>query len=209
MRLHEESKMVIYCPRCGTPNEDNAQFCSKCGYHFPQVQQQMAQQQGQPTQQTPIYSTSKPKKSRKKTWIVVGSIIAVVIIVILVGTVFLATGGYITGPTPTVTVTAVDLTIQYTGLTSGYLGPTSQSLDGFTTSAGSQFTDSITFTSSSIVLTHNINNIYVNTPGFTIDSISPNLPYSFSPGSTFTITITMTVPANSYTGVLNLVVSTS
>ena len=30
----------------------------------------MAQQPGQPTQQTPIYSTSKLKKSRKKTWIV-------------------------------------------------------------------------------------------------------------------------------------------
>jgi archaellum component FlaG (FlaF/FlaG flagellin family) len=30
----------------------------------------MAQQSGQHTQQTPIYSTSKLKKSRKKTWIV-------------------------------------------------------------------------------------------------------------------------------------------
>jgi len=200
--------MVKYCPKCGTPNEDNAQFCSKCGYQFPQVQQQMAQQQGQPTQQKPIDSTSKPKKSRKKTWIVVGSIIAVVIIVILV-IAFIAVSPSSTTTTQTVNVTAVDLTIQYTGATSGYLGPTSQSLDGFTTSAGSQFTESITFTSSAAVLTHNINNIYVNTPGFTIDSISPNLPYSFSPGSTFTISIIMTVPANSYTGVLNLVVSTS
>jgi len=62
--------MVKYCPQCGAPNKNNAQFCSKCGYQFPQVQQQMAQQPGQPTQQTPIYSTSKLKKSRKKTWIV-------------------------------------------------------------------------------------------------------------------------------------------
>jgi len=200
--------MVKYCPRCGAPNEDNALFCSKCGYQFPQVQQQMAQQPGQSTQQTPIYSTSIPKKSRKKTWIVVGSIIAVVIIVIIVMA-YIEVSSYNTPPPPTVNVTAVDLTIQYTGLTSGYLGPTSQSLNGFTTVAGSQFTYSITFTSSATLLTHNINNIYVNTPGFTIDSISPNLPYSFSPGSTFTITIIITVPSNSYTGVLNLVVSTS
>ncbi|MGC8692621.1 MAG: zinc-ribbon domain-containing protein [Thermoplasmata archaeon] len=26
--------MVKYCPRCGTPNDDNAQFCVKCGYKF-------------------------------------------------------------------------------------------------------------------------------------------------------------------------------
>ncbi|MGC9090099.1 MAG: zinc-ribbon domain-containing protein, partial [Caldisericia bacterium] len=24
--------MVKYCPRCGTPNDDNALFCVKCGY---------------------------------------------------------------------------------------------------------------------------------------------------------------------------------
>jgi hypothetical protein len=154
-------------------------------------------------QQTPIYSTSMPKKSRKKTWIVVGSIIAVVIIVVVI------IAASMVNNMSMVNVTAVDLTIQYTGLTSGYLGPTSQSLNGFTTGAGSQFTYSIQFTSSATFLTHNINNIYVNTPGFTIDSISPNLPYSFSPGSTFTITIIITVPSNSYTGVLNLVVSTS
>jgi cytoskeletal protein RodZ len=145
-----------------------------------------------------------PKKSRKKTWIVVGIVVAVVIIVIAVIAVSM-----VNHTSPMVNVTAVDLTIQYTGSTSGYLGPTSQSLNGFTTSAGSQFTYSIPFNSSATILTHNINNIYVNTPGFTIDSISPNLPYSFSPGSTFTITIIMTVPSNSYTGVLNLVVSTS
>jgi len=112
-------------------------------------------------------------------------------------------------PPAMVDVTAVDLSIQYTGITSGYLGPTSQSLNGFTVTAGSQFTYTITFTSSAALLTHRINAIYVNTPGFSIVSISPNLPYSFGPGSTVTITITMTAPSSSYTGVLNLVVSTS
>jgi len=26
--------MVKYCPKCGTPNEDDALFCKKCGYKF-------------------------------------------------------------------------------------------------------------------------------------------------------------------------------
>jgi hypothetical protein len=28
--------MTKYCPRCGTPNPDDALFCAKCGYQFPQ-----------------------------------------------------------------------------------------------------------------------------------------------------------------------------
>jgi len=27
--------MVKYCPKCGTPNDDDANFCIKCGYRFP------------------------------------------------------------------------------------------------------------------------------------------------------------------------------
>jgi len=28
--------MVKYCPQCGAPNEDDAKFCIRCGYKFPQ-----------------------------------------------------------------------------------------------------------------------------------------------------------------------------
>ena len=56
--------MVKYCPRCGAPNEDNALFCSKCGWQFPQVQQipqqppqQIAQLPFQPIQQTAQYAS--------------------------------------------------------------------------------------------------------------------------------------------------------
>jgi len=193
--------MVKYCPRCGTPNDDNAQFCVKCGYQFPQQQQAIPSNQQSSTFQPPI-----SKKSRKNTWIIVGAIVVVlIVIIVIIATINLSP----INQTPTINVTAVDLTIQYTGLTSGYLGPTSQSLNGFTTNAGTQYVYSITFTSSAVLLSHNINNIYVNTPGFAIVSVSPNLPYGFSPGSTFTITITLAVPSSSYTGVLNLVVSTS
>jgi uncharacterized membrane protein YvbJ len=56
--------MVKYCPRCGAPNEDNALFCSKCGWQFPQVQQipqqqpqQIVQPSTQPIQQTAQYAS--------------------------------------------------------------------------------------------------------------------------------------------------------
>jgi len=154
------------------------------------------------------------KKSRKKIWIAVAIIAVIVIAFITVGIANYSSNNNINNnntstPPAMVDVTAVDLTIQYTGITSGYLGPTSQSLNGFTVTASNQFTYTITFTTSAVLLTHSINAIYVNTPGFSIVSISPNLPYSFGPGSTVTITITMTAPSSSYTGVLNLVVSTS
>jgi hypothetical protein len=142
-----------------------------------------------------------PKKSRKKTWAIVASVIVAIIIIIIAAN--------IQSSSQTVNVTAVDLSIQYTGLSSGYLGPTSQSLNGFITDAGNQYTYVITFTSSATILSHKIDQIYINTPGFTLDSISPTLPYSFSPGSTFTITLIITVPSSSYIGVLNIVISTS
>jgi hypothetical protein len=281
--------MVKYCPRCGTPNDDNALFCVKCGYQFPQ-------QQLQSQLTSPLYKDqhlTKLSKTSKKKWILIGAVIVVIIIILSAitfnvlisstsftvsisapNTIILSSklplsatiSGYgkqpfsyqwyidnspIPGATSSnyvfypsvagtysiyvnvtdssgktvqsniltiqvlpyyITITAVDLTIQYTGLTSGYLGPTSQSLQGFNDTIfvlNSTEIYSITFTSSAILLSHSINSIYVNTPGFAIVSVSPNLPYGFSPGSTFTITITLAVPSSIYIGVLNLVVSTS
>ncbi len=153
----------------------------------------MGQNNSQP--QIPM---NQPKKSRKKLiGVIVGVIIAIVIIIAIVGS------------TQTVNVTAVDLTIVYNGLTSGYLGPTSNSLPGFTNNAGSSFSYSITFTSSALTLTHSITSIYTTTPGFSILSESPNLPYSFSPGSTFTVTINIQAPSTAYNGVLQITVETS
>jgi len=47
--------MVKYCPMCGYPNPDNAMFCVRCGYRFPQVVQPVQQgpQMQQPMQQYP------------------------------------------------------------------------------------------------------------------------------------------------------------
>jgi len=46
--------MVKYCPRCGTPNDDDANFCVKCGYRFPAQQTPQAPPpSGQPQQPYP------------------------------------------------------------------------------------------------------------------------------------------------------------
>jgi len=54
--------MVKYCPRCGAPNDDDANFCVKCGYRFP-VQQtsQAPPPSGQPQQPHPSKQRSKQK----------------------------------------------------------------------------------------------------------------------------------------------------
>ncbi len=215
--------MIKYCPNCGTPNDDSAAFCMKCGYKFPQTQQQVPQPRITTSTGIPMSQYPEPNKSSKKTWaIAVSAIVATIIVIgIIAVNIQSSSQGYLgttspvpitTTPTstvPTVDVEAVDLSIQYTGLTSGYLGPTSQSLNGFITNAGNQYTLVITLSSSATLLTHQINQICIDTPGFILDSISPTLPYSFGPGSTFTITLTITVPSYSYNGVLNIVISTS
>ena len=57
------------------------------------------------------------------------------------------------------------------------------------------------------MLSHNINNISINTPGFSIISISPSLPYSLSPGSNVSITITVQTPNVNYNGPIAFILS--
>jgi uncharacterized membrane protein YvbJ len=58
--------MVKYCPQCGAPNQDDAKFCIRCGYQFPQeeqVSQQPPQQIAQPSPQ-PIQQTAQPSQQQ-------------------------------------------------------------------------------------------------------------------------------------------------
>jgi len=178
--------MVKYCPRCGAPNEDNAEVCTRCGFRFTQERQ--------PITQPPL-----AQKSRKTLWVIIGVVLIIVIIIIA------AMASVVSSE---VHVTALNVTIQYNGLTSGYLGPTTASLPGFNATGGSIFTYTITFTSYAM-LSHQITSITITTPGFQIVSISPSLPYTFGGGSTFSIAIKMQLPSSGYTGVLSLVINTS
>ena len=45
--------MTKYCPRCGAPNPDEALFCAKCGYQFPQSTTTPSPTPAQPAPQSP------------------------------------------------------------------------------------------------------------------------------------------------------------
>jgi len=71
--------MVKYCPKCGAPNDDDANFCVKCGYRFP-VQQtpQAPPPSGQPQQPHPSKQRSKQNNE------VVAGALAVIFLVFVV-----------------------------------------------------------------------------------------------------------------------------
>ncbi|MCL4450714.1 MAG: hypothetical protein M1386_05320 [Candidatus Thermoplasmatota archaeon] len=143
----------------------------------------------------------------------VGLIVAIVVIVIIVifGGLYILGGSYHGGnPTVSVNITGINLQISYTGSTSGYLGPTSQALSYTNTvGGGQQFSVTITLSTSAILLSHTINSITVNTGGFALDSISPSIPYTFSPGSSIDFTLTLTAPSSDFNGPLSVLISTS
>ncbi len=103
------------------------------------------------------------------------------------------------------------MNVVYTGATSGYLGPTSQSISNgnFEVHGGGEFTYTLTFKSSALLLTHSINSISIATDGFTVESVTPQLPYSFSPGSSMMFTLKLKAPDQNFDGPINIVVTTS
>ena len=107
-------------------------------------------------------------------------------------------------------VISINLEVNYLGTTSGYFGPSSQSISdsGVTYDEGFKFTEAITLKSSAIVYDHNISSITTNTPGFSIISTSPVLPVDVSPGGSVTIGITILTPPGEYSGVLDLEIDT-
>jgi len=147
------------------------------------------------------------KPKRKATRYVVT---AVIIVIIVIAFIAIVGSQHIGNPTITVSINNINLQIIYTGSTSGYLGPTSQVIYySNSVSGGQQFSLTLTLTSSALLFTHYINSITLNTNGFTLVSISPNLPYSLSPGSSVSFTLTIQAPSYNFNGPLNIVVSTS
>ncbi len=153
-----------------------------------------------------IYTTLKPpKKPRKKLMaIIIGIIVVIIVIMAMDVTIF---------SKPMVTISAVDLTILYgpvpLGHNSEYLGYYYRTLPGFNATPGSIVEYNITLTSTARNLTHSITSIYTPTSGFSIISVSPSLPYSFPPGSTFTLTLFIKTPDESLWGFLHIDLKTS
>jgi len=113
-------------------------------------------------------------------------------------------------PTYTINLTDVDINIVYQGVTSGYLGSSTQSytLDA-NLAPGQIFYYTITFTSSAALLNHQITSIVVTTPGFVLLGTSPQLPVTISPGGQVSITLEILVPNTSYVGTLSIIVYTN
>jgi hypothetical protein len=134
------------------------------------------------------YQAPPPKKSRAGAIVV-----AVIVIVALVVLLFYA-GVF----RPTVTITGVNWTIQYNGVSSGYFGPSPQSVCSacpITQIASTTFTYTITLTSTALFLTHTIDTVTVDPP-FTFVSVSPSLPISVTSGGSATLTLTIQVPSD-------------
>jgi hypothetical protein len=107
-------------------------------------------------------------------------------------------------PKNTVTVTGENLDINYPdGSAYGWLGPSRFRAGMVTVNSGDQFTDTLSFYSTSSN-TQQITSITISTPEFSIKSISPNPPITFTPDATVNVTITIQTPTSDYSGPIDL-----
>ena len=67
----------MYCRKCGTENDDAANFCSKCA-------ENLNQEASASTTPTSVEKTKKKKKSKKKVFGIVIGIVVVLIIIIAI-----------------------------------------------------------------------------------------------------------------------------
>ena len=109
-----------------------------------------------------------------------------------------------------VNVTGINLNVVYAGISSGYLGTTSQSFSNeqFNIRGGDEFSYTLNLQSNALLLTHSINGISAN-DGFIVESVTPSLPYSFSPGSSMIFKLKIKAPDQNFDGPMTIVITTS
>ena len=102
----------------------------------------------------------------------------------------------------------MDISFDYTGTTSGYFGPTSQSSSlSYDTTTGQEFTETVTLTNSALLSSHSVTGISVASP-FSLESISPSQFNPISPAGTVIYTLTITAPPTSGDYILSITVTT-
>ena len=203
----------LKCTKCGADVPKDSQFCNSCGtkvaVHISQSKDIPRNEPIKPVQPTSVKDNT-TKKSILSLRNIVLAIVGIFVIIIVLGVLSAVIAGFNEGITP-VTITGLNLNIDYTS-TSGYFGPPSQALSTsqFTTHEGGTFTNTITFESSALLFSHTVNSFSITTPGFTLVSVTPNVPSnSISPGSSEAFTLTIQAPNNAYNGPLNILASTS
>lgn len=150
-------------------------------------------------------------------------VVAIILVVIVVGGVIAAAIYFGTlssiarTPTPPTTtapvvVTGVNVQIAYSAPSANYFGPQSQSLSGtglpLQLQYGQEFYYSFSLRMGGLYESHTIDSVTLNTPGFSLVSVNPALPYSMSSGSSVTVTVTGQAPSQNFAGAITLVVST-
>jgi hypothetical protein len=113
----------------------------------------------------------------------------------------------------TVTITGFILQISYADSSNSYFGPSTQSLTGTSlplqVQRGQEFTYSFKLAMAGIAETsHSVDGLALTTPGFTLVTVSPTLPFTFFAGSSATFIITGEAPNYDFTGAPTLVLST-
>jgi hypothetical protein len=107
-------------------------------------------------------------------------------------------------PTNTVTVTGENLNINYPdGVANGWLGPSRFHAGTVTVNSEEQFTDTLSLYSTSSD-TQQITWITVSALGFSMKSISPNPPITFTAYTTVNVTLTIQTPTTDYSGPIDL-----
>jgi hypothetical protein len=95
------------------------------------------------------------------------------------------------------------------GATNGWLGPSPRSLvTAATVDSGNQFTETLSLYSTS-TFAEQITSITISNPGFSMVSISPSPPISFSAGETVSVTLIIQAPDVYYHGPLDIQIAAS
>jgi hypothetical protein len=164
------------------------------------------------------YFPPKPKTERNLIIAIIAIVVVAVIIVGALGAVFLSS--FVASlPKTDVYISAVNDHWDFTVTASNGLQTASQPISGYDTSnvaqsyaEGQTFSYSLTIpplndsSCSSISVT--ISTVSLETTGFTLDSVSPNLPITYNAGSV-TISLTVSTPHNPYGGVLGVLLTGS
>jgi len=227
----------VFCTRCGVANDDGARHCAICGERLaPPVhggaQKIRTDQNGQPIpvvgtifaepsrQYAPMPPTRpRPGSIRRNGKIIVAAVALVIVLVIAALAIDIgdnsssdASGNNSDNRANTignaVSINGMDIFFDYTGTTSGYFGPTSQSSSSnYDTTTGQTFTETVTITNSALLSSHSVTGISVASP-FTLESISPSQFNQISPAGTVIYTLTITAPPTSGDYILSITVTT-
>jgi hypothetical protein len=193
------------CPNCGHQNVELASFCQSCGIRL------AVEPSGQPFPRSPITHETQSSVgggvSTMKIILVIFLIIGVIsaisfAVVYYEGTQFINRVSEI-GP---VEMTGLLLYINYSHGSDNYLGAHYQFLirSPIYLHYGQTYQANMSLTLQSTV-SHSLDSVVLGfSDGFTIQSVSPQLPFAMTPGSSIILGVTIQAPSTNYSGAVTI-----